>query len=105
MVLVQTTAPKDQLHTYEIFSKLMLADVFEQGREHGQERHGGVVDDLSHTLGLAPGVSKLALLEVFHRLFQIFGRIVQKGPESTFHAVQACLHHGSGKSGGKRLDL
>lgn len=70
----------------------MLADVLEQRRQHGQQGHRGVVDDLRDALGLAPGVGELALPEVLQGLLQVLRGAVQKRSERASDALQARLH-------------
>lgn len=69
----------------------------EQGREDGQQCHGDVVDALGDALHLGAGLHELAQLQHLQQLLQVFGRVLEEGPEAGFDQLRAGLHDRPGR--------
>lgn len=75
--------------TKQVDSKVVLGDVFKQGSQDGEQRHGGVVDILRHAFHLRAGVSELPQLEVLKGLLKVLGSILKERPEPHPHQLRA----------------
>lgn len=72
--------PKNMdVRTYQIFSKIILPNVFKQGGQDRKQAKGSVVDDLRDSSGLFFAVSELTKLQVLLRLLQSFRCTVKVG--------------------------